>query len=99
MTTYSRDTSAGRKHETVLHLVYRITITGSLETAGLFETREKAEETLAWLDQQRTDTYHQSVWQIANVPCVSWGIVDDVVGRNGTFAPEPWGEDFPFWLF
>jgi hypothetical protein len=39
---------------------------------GLFETRETAEQEIAFL----------SGWKIADLGCLGWGIIDGVVGRN-----------------
>jgi hypothetical protein len=77
MTTYSKVTTEhGRRHTTVLHLVYRIE-GGELKTLGLFETRADAEEDLALMSD---------VWKVADVLCLGWGIVDDVVERNSEVA-------------
>ena len=74
MTTHSKDSETGRKRTTYLHLVYRI-VNGKLETLGLFEKRDAAEKDLALLKG--------SGWQIADVLCLGWGIIGDlIVGRN-----------------
>jgi hypothetical protein len=78
MTTYSQDTVYGRKHQTELHLIYKIE-NGQLQAAGLFEAREDAEEELALINRN-------GAWKIADITCLGWGIVDGVVGRNSPLS-------------
>ena len=75
MTTYSKDTRWGRKYRTDLHLIYEIK-DGRLETEGLYETRETAEKNLALINE------YGGGWQIADVTCRGWGIVDGQVEHN-----------------
>ena len=79
MTTYSKDSRWGPKHRTDLHLVYRIR-KGRLEALELFETRADAEKELAALNPN-------AGWQIADVMCGGWGIVDGRVERNKPMEP------------
>jgi len=76
MTTYSKDSDSGRKYTTELHLIYRI-VDSKFESFGLFETRPAAEKEIALINRKGGG------WQIADVPCLGWGIVGDLlVGRN-----------------
>ena len=74
MTTYSNDTPYGRKHQTELHLIYKIE-NKQLQALGLYETRESAENELALINRN-------GAWKIDDIACIGWGIVDGVVGRN-----------------
>jgi hypothetical protein len=74
MTTYSKDGPFGRKYRTELYLIYQIE-KGELQAFGLFETREDAEENIAAMGVAKG-------WQIADVSCLGWGIIDGVVERN-----------------
>jgi hypothetical protein len=87
MTTYSKDTEWGRKYRTDFHLVYRIK-DGALEPYGLFETRAEAEENLALINQHPRKTELFSGWQIADVSCRGWGVINDRIDRNS--RPETW---------
>ena len=73
MTTHTKVSPEGdKRHLTIFHLVYRIK-DGKLEALGLFESRQTAEKDLPLLKGDG--------WQIADVPCIGWGVVNDVVGR------------------
>ena len=80
MTTYSKDTPWGRKYRTDLHLVYRIR-KGRLEALLLSETRADAEREVAALNPK-------GGWQIADVMCAGWGIVDGKVECNRMIAAD-----------
>jgi hypothetical protein len=90
MTRYSRGSPYGRKHATVFHLLYRIE-NGELVSLGLFETREKAEQDLALVNGPLHS--HSGEWKIADLNCVSFGVIDGVVNRNEPL-PELTDEKF-----
>ena len=80
MTSYSRGSPYGRKHSTAFHLVYRIE-GGELVSLGLFETREKGEQELTFVNAPLR--LHAGEWKIADLNCIGWGVIDGVVSRNG----------------
>jgi hypothetical protein len=89
MTNYSRGSPYGRKRSTEFHLIYRIE-NGKMVSLGLYETREKAEESLALVNAPLRQ--HSGDWKIIDLGCVGWGIIDGVVSRNEPLTEE----DFDF---
>ena len=76
MIPHGNDNESGRKHVTVLHLIYRI-VNGKFQNFGLFETRRAAEKDLAVINRQ------SGGWQITEVPCLA-----DLLGGRTPSAPE-----------
>jgi hypothetical protein len=92
MTTYSKHTPWGRKYRTELYLIYRIKA-GRLQCLGVFETRGNAEENLACISQGSIEV--EDAWQIHEVECSGWGIIDGMVTRNEPTTSNDADEDWP----